>query len=232
MTIRHCFRHADLVSCALFFSFYISLNISVSLRNLIIFSASQLFYSSVLMSPQILYFFLLSIHWGQFCRQCFIVNLRFLHAGCCSFLDIKCPWVNLVCPIRCLCSPCIFLRLQLTSVALLLSLSRCCCHLYVSLPIPQCFFCCVCITFVQSYFILASMVYSPHTFLSFGALCSRGKAPPHTHTCALFLPTEFPAASAELFGVPKVDAPFKRVDFFFSIVVECFLHQLQYVVSF
>ena len=48
MTIRHCFRHVNLVSYSLF---YISLNISVSLRNLIIFSTSQLFPSSALKSP-------------------------------------------------------------------------------------------------------------------------------------------------------------------------------------
>ena len=48
MTIRHCFRHADLVSYS---SFYIFSNISVSLRNHIIFSTSQFFPSSAPMSP-------------------------------------------------------------------------------------------------------------------------------------------------------------------------------------
>ena len=62
MTIRRCFWHADLVSYS---SFYISSNISVSLRNLIIFSTSQFFPSSVPMSPWILYFFLLSHYWGS-----------------------------------------------------------------------------------------------------------------------------------------------------------------------
>ena len=87
-----------------FFSFYISSNIFVSLKNLIIFSTSQLFSSSVLMSPWILYFFLLALYWRQFCRQCFIVSLWFQHAAflhvSCSFFDIKCPWVNIVSPIR------------------------------------------------------------------------------------------------------------------------------------
>ena len=50
------------------FSFYISSNISVTLRNLIIFFTSQRFPSYVIMLPWILYFFLLSLH----CRQCFI----------------------------------------------------------------------------------------------------------------------------------------------------------------
>ena len=95
MTLRHCSRHADLVS---FFSFYISSNISVS-------STSQFFPCSALKSPCILHFFLLSLHWGQSCRQCFIVSLcsphsAFLQAGGCSFLDIKCLWVSLICPVR------------------------------------------------------------------------------------------------------------------------------------
>ena len=61
MTIKHCFWHAGLVS---FSSFYISSNITVSLRNLIIFSTSQFFPSSVHMLPWILYFFLLSLSIG------------------------------------------------------------------------------------------------------------------------------------------------------------------------
>ena len=62
MTIRHYSRHADLVSYSYI---YISSNISVSLKNLIIFSTSQLFPSSVLMSPWILYFLLLFLYWGS-----------------------------------------------------------------------------------------------------------------------------------------------------------------------
>ena len=99
MTIRHCCWHTDLVS----YSIYISLNISVSFRNLVIFSTSQWFPSSALKSPWILNFFLLSLHWGQSCIQCFIISLWFLHATFLqvggSFLDIKCPWVSLECPI-------------------------------------------------------------------------------------------------------------------------------------
>ena len=49
-------------------------------------------------------FFLSSLHWRQSWRQWFMVILWFPHAafiyvGCCLFLDIKCLWVNLVCPI-------------------------------------------------------------------------------------------------------------------------------------
>ena len=56
---RHCSCHADLVSYS---SFYISWNIFVSLRNLITSSSSQLSPNSVLMSPWILYLFLLSLY--------------------------------------------------------------------------------------------------------------------------------------------------------------------------
>ena len=102
MTIIHCSWHVDLVR---YFSFYISSCISVSFRNLITFTTLKLFPSSVSMSPWILYFFLLSIHWGQFCRKFFIVSIcfphaAFLQAGGGSFLEIRCPWVSLECPIR------------------------------------------------------------------------------------------------------------------------------------
>ena len=102
MTIGQCLMLADLVS--LLSSLYF-----LSLRNLIIFSISHSFPSSVLKSPWILCFFLLSVHWGQTCRQCFIVNLwfpqaAFLHVGCYSFIDIKGQWINLVFPIHILLS--------------------------------------------------------------------------------------------------------------------------------
>ena len=74
MTIIPCFTFADLVS--LLSSLYF-----ISLKNLIIFSTSHSFSSSVLMSPWILCFFLLSLHWEQSCRQCIIVRLWFLHAA-------------------------------------------------------------------------------------------------------------------------------------------------------
>ena len=110
MTIRHCFWHSDLVSYP---SFYISSNISIS----------QVFLSSTLMSPWILYFFLLSLHQGQPCRKCFIVGVwsphaAFLHVGGFSFFDIECAWVNLVCPIR------ILLSLTLYCLQLLYALSH------------------------------------------------------------------------------------------------------------
>ena len=60
---------------------YISSNIPISLRNFIIFSTSQSFLSSVLISPWIFCFFLLFLHWPQTCRQYFIVSLWFLHAA-------------------------------------------------------------------------------------------------------------------------------------------------------
>ena len=71
---------------------------------------SQSFPSSILMSPWILCFFLLSLHCGQSCRQFFIVwfpHAAFLHVGCWLFLDTNCLWVSLVCPI------CIILSLTL-----------------------------------------------------------------------------------------------------------------------
>ena len=87
MTIRHCSHHDDLVSYS---SFYISSNISVSFRNLI-FSTSQLFPSSAFKSPWILYFLLLSLHWGQFCRQFLIVieGIKFFIL-CQKFLEYIC----------------------------------------------------------------------------------------------------------------------------------------------
>ena len=88
--------------------FYISSNIPISLRNLIIFSTSQSFVVMSLCHSGYC-FFLLSLHWGQSCRQFFIVRLwfplaAFPHVGCWLFFDIKWPWVSLVCPIRILFS--------------------------------------------------------------------------------------------------------------------------------
>ena len=105
MTIRHCFYHAELVCYS---SLYISLNICF-LKKPHHFLYFTTFPSSVLMSPRILYFFLLFLHWGQSCRQYLIVSFgcphaAFLHVTCCSFLDIRCQWVNLVCQIRILLS--------------------------------------------------------------------------------------------------------------------------------
>ena len=77
-----------LISSAIHY-FYISSNISISLRNSIISSTSQFFHSSVLMSPCTLCFFLLFLHWGQSCRQCFIDSIWFPQVGCWSFLVIK-----------------------------------------------------------------------------------------------------------------------------------------------
>ena len=48
---------------------------SVSFRNLIVFSTSQFFPISIPLSPWILDLFLLSLHWGQFCRQFLYVLL-------------------------------------------------------------------------------------------------------------------------------------------------------------
>ena len=84
----HLFSHISL--------FYLFVIQFTQRQNLIIFYISQLFPSNVLISPWILYFFLLSLPWGQSCRQCFTVSIWFLHAafrqvGGFSFLDIKCP---------------------------------------------------------------------------------------------------------------------------------------------
>ena len=100
MTIRHCSWHADLVSYSSQICF---------LQKPHNFFHFTILSSSVPVSPWILYFFLLSLHWGESCRQCFIVSIWFSHAvflqvGGGSFLDIKCPWVSLVCPIRILLS--------------------------------------------------------------------------------------------------------------------------------
>ena len=98
MTGRHRSQLPDLVS--LLSSLYF-LKHPISIRNLIIFSTSESFPSSVLMSPWILCFFLLSLHQGQSCIKCFIASLQFPHAAflhvCCQlFHDIKCLWVSLV----------------------------------------------------------------------------------------------------------------------------------------
>ena len=75
--------------------------------------------------PQIwrLYFFLLSLHWRQSWRKRFIVSLwfpypLFPHVSCWLFLDIKCLWVSLVCPIH------ILLSLNSYCLELLLTLSH------------------------------------------------------------------------------------------------------------
>ena len=107
MTIRHCYQCTDVVSHPSNLYFLVH---PYSLKKPHNFSTSQSFPSSILMSPWILCFFLLSFHWGQSCKQCFIINLLFPHAAFphisgCLFLNIKCPWVNLV------CSMCILLGL-------------------------------------------------------------------------------------------------------------------------
>ena len=83
---------------------FIFILISISLRNLIIFSTLQSFPRIVFTSPWILYFFLLFHHWGHSLRQCLIVSkcfphVAFMHFACWWFLDIKCQWTSLVCPI-------------------------------------------------------------------------------------------------------------------------------------
>ena len=99
MTIKHCSWHADLISYS---SFYIFLYISVSFRNLITLSTSQFFPNSFPMSPWILYFFLLSFHWGNLIGNVLLLVFGFYGDG--SFLDIRCPWVSLECQIRILLS--------------------------------------------------------------------------------------------------------------------------------
>ena len=77
---------------------YISSNIPIPLKNLIIFSTSQSFLSIVLMSHWILCFLLLFLHWGQSYKHSFLVSLWFPHAeflyvGCSLFFDINFLWV-------------------------------------------------------------------------------------------------------------------------------------------
>ena len=72
-------------------------NIPISLKNFIIFSTSQSFPSSVLMSPWILYLFLLFLHWGAVLQVMFYCQA--LVSTCC--ISTCC---SLVCPIRILLS--------------------------------------------------------------------------------------------------------------------------------
>ena len=87
------------------FMYMILPNISISLRNLITLSTSQSLPINVFILHLILCYFLLSIHWMYSWRQYLIVslwflNVTFLHVDCWSFIDNKCPWVSLVCPIQ------------------------------------------------------------------------------------------------------------------------------------
>ena len=99
MTIRLCFRHADLISHPSYLYFLKHL---YSLRNLIIFSticSQQCFYITLE-----IVFFSVFLALGNFCRQYMIVNIWFPyaalpHVGCWLFLDLKCPCVSLVCSI-------------------------------------------------------------------------------------------------------------------------------------
>ena len=92
-TIRSC----------LFSYFHISLYMLISFRNLMTYATFHSIPSIFFMSLSIPCFLLSSFHWGQSCRKCFTVilwfpHILFLHFGGCSFLDIKYPWINLVCP--------------------------------------------------------------------------------------------------------------------------------------
>ena len=93
--VIHDYKIMLSVSCQASIILYFLKN-PIPLRNLIIIFNSQSFLSSVLISLLDICFFLLFLHWGQSCRQCFIISLWFPNVGGCSFLDIKCPWVNLV----------------------------------------------------------------------------------------------------------------------------------------
>ena len=76
-----------------------------SLRSEIVsFPTWQFFSRNSSVLPWILYFLLLSSYQYHSLSKCLIVNLWFLHTvflnvGCRTFLDIKCPLVNLECPI-------------------------------------------------------------------------------------------------------------------------------------
>ena len=114
---------AVLISLKFCFHLYISSNIPISLRDLIIFSTSQFFNCSVLMFPLMLYFFLLSLHWGNLIGDILLLVsgihiLHFPHVGCWWFLDIKCLWVSLMCPV------CILLSLTSYCLQLLWTLSH------------------------------------------------------------------------------------------------------------
>ena len=102
MNIRHCLVLADLVSLlsSLYFLKHSYLpKESYHLLHFVILPQQCPYVT------QILCFFMLFFHWGQSCWQSFIVwlsilHVAFPHVGCWLFLDIKCPWVSLVCPIR------------------------------------------------------------------------------------------------------------------------------------
>ena len=62
MTIRHCFRHADLVSCPSFFYIFSNICFLKKPHHFLHFTA---FSQQCHMSHQIMYFFLLSLHLGS-----------------------------------------------------------------------------------------------------------------------------------------------------------------------
>ena len=95
MTIRHKYCHVDLISYS---SFYISSNICF-LKKLHNFLHNS-FPVVLLCHPGYCISFCCPFI-RQSCRQCFIV---ILFSTCCIFvcwlfLDIKCPWISLVCSI-------------------------------------------------------------------------------------------------------------------------------------
>ena len=61
------------------------------------FFTSQYHHSNVFISPQVLYFFLLSFHWHSQSLVRLSVSGFHMHIGCRSFLYIKFLWVSLVC---------------------------------------------------------------------------------------------------------------------------------------
>ena len=86
---------------------YSSSNISVSFKNFIIFSTSKSFSVELFFYRHVYYIFLMSFYRKHSSRQCYVFRVCFhmcMLIDCWSFLDIKCPWVSLVCPIRSLLS--------------------------------------------------------------------------------------------------------------------------------
>ena len=114
--LRHCLVLADLLALC---HHYISSNVPLFLRNLLS-STSHSFPCSFLRSPWILCFFLLSLHWGQSCGQCFIAVISGMwmdvSSGSAPLLcRLPCYYCGFLCVVRSAVlsrchSPCVLLR--------------------------------------------------------------------------------------------------------------------------
>ena len=100
----------------------------------------------------------------------------------------------------------VFLTFFPSLVLLSLCYSSCCCWVHLSYHSISFAVYALHLSSLILFWIVASILHIFSYFQSCRVLCIRGKGSPHN--CTFFLPKEFPVTYVELFGVPKLEAPF------------------------